>query len=58
MIKAESDDTFIIALQVFENDKKMRYFIIDKKIDQTYGPLNEADFYKLKAKMGIEINFE
>ncbi|MFH6963022.1 hypothetical protein ACHRVK_11540 [Flavobacterium plurextorum] len=56
--KAKSNINYIIALQIPKNSSKRNYFIIDKRYDKIYGPLEKIDFFKLKSKMRINLNFD
>lgn len=56
--KAKSNINYIIALQIPKNSSKRNYFIIDKRYDKIYGPLETIDFFKLKSKMRINLNFD
>lgn len=56
--KAKSDNNYIIALQIPKNSSIRNYFIIDKRNDKIYGPLEKTGFFKLKSEMRIRINFD
>lgn len=58
VIQVEHDDTYILAKQVCCGDgSDTNFFVINKKSDMVYGPLNADSLEMIRTHFNIKLNF-